>query len=198
MRTESQNHGFMFEEQVKNRINEFLELMKDIKYTNKWDIPPVSVKSFQFERNRIEFGSIENMFKIEESFFLVLIGYEQIKNIKKVVFSDIVYIKQEDLIKLKGLLSLEDIKKLNEVLTSYKKGDHASAQEWYKSILDIYQAKTKFQINFKVDSKTQRRIQCSLKLDQMYEMIKVEIEQDNRLNIEDIQSTQRQRNKKST
>ncbi len=85
MKSESQAHGFLFEEQIKKNVNKYLDLVT-INYTNKWDIPPVSVKSFKFDinkkNNRIYFGSIENMYKIYDGFFLALIGYEQVKDKK--------------------------------------------------------------------------------------------------------------------
>lgn len=201
MRTESQNHGFLFEEQIKKRINEFLELVEDINYTNKWDIPPVSVKSFKFDpnkdNNRIYFGSIENIFKIMDGFFLALIGYEQVGVVKKVVFSDFIFINSLDLFDLKGSLSLEELKDLSEKLKSFKEGYHAEAREWYKSIKHLYDQKTKFQINFKVDSKTQRRIQCSLTLEELYEHLGYTVSTENRLSIQDVLSTARERNPKS-
>lgn len=199
MKTESQSHGFIFEEQVKSRINEYLNLIT-IKYTNKWDIPPVSVKSFKFDKtksnNRVYFGSIENIFKINDGFFLALIGYEQKKSIKKVVFSDFIFIQASHFEELKGELTLNEIEELSNYLKTFKEGFHNKAREWYKSILPKYSDKSKFQINFKVDSKKQRRIQCSISIEELYDNLKQEFLINNKLEIKDIESSPRQRNLK--
>lgn len=191
----SQQHGFEFENQVKANFSNYLKLF-DIDYTEKWDIPPVSVKSFNFKNGRIEFGSIENMFKIDSNFFLVLVGYEQDGNIKRVVYSDILLITKNHLVKMKGMLRLEELEKLSEILKSYKEGEHELAQEWYKSIKGQYEIKTMFQINFKVDSKKQRRIQCSMNIETLYRAVGIEPVIENKLCIADIESDARIRNKK--
>lgn len=180
----SQQHGFEFENQVKANFSNYLKLF-DIDYTEKWDIPPVSVKSFNFKNGRIEFGSIENMFKIDSNFFLVLVGY-----------SDILLITKNHLVKMKGMLRLEELEKLSEILKSYKEGEHELAQEWYKSIKGQYEIKTMFQINFKVDSKKQRRIQCSMNIETLYRAVGIEPVIENKLCIADIESDARIRNKK--
>lgn len=194
---ESQSHGFLFEEQVKSNISEYLSLIT-INYTNKWDIPPVSVKSFMYdiskENNRIYFGSIENIYKIQDGFFLALIGYEQQGDIKRVVFSDFIFIDVKSLTKLKGSLTLNEIEELSTKLKSFKEGFHNEAREWYKDVLPEYAPKSEFQINFKVDSKTQRRIQCSLSVEELYKSIKIDLLKENKLNINDLDSKPRERN----
>lgn len=194
---ESQSHGFLFEEQVKSNISEYLNSIT-INYTNKWDIPPVSVKSFKYdiskENNRIYFGSIENIYKIQDGFFLALIGYEQQGDIKKVVFSDFIFIDVKSLTKLKGSLTLNEIEELSTKLKSFKEGFHKEAREWYKDVLPEYKPKSEFQINFKVDSKTQRRIQCSLSVEELYKSMKIDLLKENKLNINDLDSRPRERN----
>lgn len=194
---ESQSHGFLFEEQVKNNISVYLNSIT-INYTNKWDIPPVSVKSFKFdvskENNRIYFGSIENIYKIHDGFFLALIGYEQQGNLKTVVFSDFIFIDAKSLDKLRGRLTLNEIEEFSTKLKSFKEGFHNEAREWYKNILPEYAHKSEFQINFKVDSKTQRRIQCSLTVEQLYKSMKIDLLKKNKLNIRELDSKPRERN----
>ncbi|KAB7884296.1 hypothetical protein [Poseidonibacter ostreae] len=195
--TESQSHGFLFEEQVKQGISKYLDSVT-INYTNKWDIPPISVKSFKFDisksNNRVYFGSIENMFKIQDGFFLALIGYEQKGRVKEVVFSDFIFIEVKDLQNLKGELELKELEMLSTKIKSFKEGFHEEAREWYKSILPEYSMKTSFQINFKVDSKKQRRIQCSLTIEELYKKLKRELILVNKLNINNIDSNPRERN----
>jgi len=123
-----------------------------------------------------------------------LIGYKQDKNIKKVILSDFVSVSETQLKRLRGGLTLSEIEQLSEKLKSFPVGEHEAAREWYKSILHEYKDKTMFTINFKVDSKNQRRIQCSLSIENLYKVLGIELlSLSNKLNIKDIHSGQRLR-----
>lgn len=193
---ESQKHGFQFEEIIRrkklNDINNLLE--KEVGYTNEWDVPPMQIKSFKFNSKTIEFGSIVRMFNKNENFILVLVGYEQEENVKKVVFSDCLLITKENLNKLRGGLNLNTIIELDEKIKTFKQGNHENARIWAKEMKKIHNSHTNFDIRFKIDSKNQRRIQCALKLNDLYENIEKELILKNQLNIKDIESETRKRN----
>jgi hypothetical protein len=192
---ESQEHGFKFEEIIKKEklllINKLVE--DEIGYTNEWDVPPVSVKSFKYDSKTIEFGSIERMFKNEINFILVLIGYSQENNIKTVVFSDALLINKQILKSLKKNLTLEDIYFLSNKLKSFSEGYHNEARSWAKEQKKIFNNKTYFDIRFKIDSKKQRRIQCALKIDVLFDIIKTELIKENKLQVPNIESKSRKR-----
>jgi len=192
---EIQGHGFNFETQVKKRISEIIQGV-DIPYTEKWDIPPVSVKSFKMDPKRkigkIFFGSAESIFENKDAFILVLIGYEQIGVQKVVIFSDAVLVTKKALSLLKGELSLDEIKNIGRKLKTFKKGEHKEARVWSELKRAEINKKSVFQINFKIDSKAQRRIQCSLYLDELYSALRKKIILENKLGIKSIFSKKRE------
>ena len=197
---ESQKHGFDFENWVRdNKLIEIYEVSKtEVKYTNDWDIPPSSIKSFKYEVENptIEFGSIERIFENKSSYLLVLIGYEQIGNIKKTKFSDVLYIQKEEMKSLKGKLDSNIITDLCNTIKTFKEGKHVEARKWATEQKAIYNNDTIYDIRFKIDSKTQRRIQCALKLKDIYEVLGKDLIIENKLNIPEIESSARIRNSK--
>lgn len=196
---ESQKHGFDFEKWIRlNKLNEIYNVSFDsVKYTNDWDIPPSSIKSFKYESENptIEFGSIERVFKNQSSYILILIGYEQISDIKKPVFSDALYIQKEHIDKFKGNLDINILSFLSEEIKKFKIGEHESARKWALEQKKIYNDKTIYDIRFKIDSKSQRRIQCALKLNDIYSVLDKELVKFNKLEIPEIHSLPRERNK---
>lgn len=151
---ESQNHGFLFEKQIKNfKIKDILHNL-NISYTNKRDVQPISIKSFKFTSNTIEFGSIERIFDIKDDFILILIGYEQQNNIKNVIFSDSIYIKNEELDLLKGTLLIEEIQYLNNEIKKFKIGEHENARNWAKeqNLYDILKKELKIINKLNIDN----------------------------------------------
>lgn len=198
---ESQEHGFKFEEYVlDNKMIEIRKVFKNsIGYNNEWDFPPISIKSFKNEVANpiIEFGSIERIFSNSDSYLLFLIGYIQKNNYKIPNFSDILFIQKKDMIKLKGDLDIATIKLLNKKIKSFKEKKHEEAREWAKKQKEIYNSKTIYDIRFKIDSKKQRRIQCALKLKDLYNKTNNNLLLNNKYNIPGIYSTKRIRNKNS-
>lgn len=75
--TEVQNHGFVFEDWVKTVLG-----VKELayNYTQKWDIQgetSISVKCMGIT-NALEFGSTVRIWKINETFTLVVGRWEQV------------------------------------------------------------------------------------------------------------------------
>ena len=190
---ESQVHGFTIEKEVmRDKIPQIYQMVKDdFVYNSKWDFPPLSVKTFKFNTRTLEFGSIESIFNSTDDFILATCGHEQNGDFKEVIFSDAVYISNKVFKELKGDLTMEDIKHLKDTLKTFGVGKHQEAREWAKEAKEKYNGKTKFDIRFKIDSKNQRRIQCALKIDTLYEAIDKKIKEKNELNINNIKSVKR-------
>ena len=190
---ESQKHGFEFEKQIRqtklNDINNIIE--SEFNYTDKWDFPPIQIKSFKYKSNTIEFGSLKRMFEKNENFILVLIGYKQKLNIKEVVFSDALFISINDLDILKKDLTLETILSLDEKIKTFQYGDHKNARLWAKEQKQSLNNLTNFDLRFKIDSKSQRRIQCALNLNILYSLLNKNFKELNKLNVENIFSNPR-------
>lgn len=165
--SEVQNHGFVFENWIKKilGVNHLA-----YNYTQKWDISgetPLSVK-FMGLTNALEFGSTVRIWEIEESFTLVVGRWEQLGNEKIVRSIDEITITSSILKRMKGQISLEEIKSFDEKIKKFpagKKGQGegiAFAKKWKDDRKDRIGLLT---ITHKIDSKNQRRIQCNLNYD---------------------------------
>lgn len=162
--TEVQNHGFIFEDWVKDVLG-VKELASN--YTQKWDVPgetPISVKCMGLT-NALEFGSTVRIWEINETFTLVIGRWQQVGNKKIIKSIDEIDIRPSDLDALRGAITLEEIKELDVVVKSFpagKQGQKAGiefSKKWKKDRKDRMGLMT---ITHKIDSKNQRRIQCNL------------------------------------
>ncbi len=162
--TEVQNHGFIFEKWVK-KVLKVDKLATN--YTQKWDIPgetPISVK-FMGLTNALEFGSTVRIWEIEETFTLVIGRWEQVGNKKIVRSIDEIDIRLDDLKKMKGNITLQEIKEFDKKIKSFPAGKNGQkegtefAKKWKAERKDRTGLLT---ITHKIDSKNQRRIQCNL------------------------------------
>ena len=103
--------------------------------------------------------------------YTLIVGvYDQVNN-KKVFHTEYeFYIKKEDFSKLWGDTSVE---KLNEYVDKVKSIEHGKeAQAEYQKVAEVWKQSVAddnalFVINPKVDSKKQRRVQCSLHIDRL-------------------------------
>lgn len=162
--TEVQNHGFIFENWVKNILG-ITELAES--YTQRWDISgkiPTSVKCMGL-KNALEFGSTVRMWEVDEPFILIIGRWKQV-GLKKIIKSiDEINITPTILKKMRGSISLEEIKELDKKIKKFPAGIVGQkqgiefAEKWKKERKDKMGLLT---ITHKIDSKNQRRIQCNL------------------------------------
>ncbi len=162
--TEVQNHGFVFEDWVKDILG-----VKNLayNYTQKWDIlgeTPISVKCMGLT-NALEFGSTVRIWEINETFTLVVGRWEQI-GLKKLIRSiDEIDITPAILIKMRGNITLEELKDFDKKIKSFPAGKEGQkkgiefAKKWKSERKERMGLLT---ITHKIDSKGQRRIQCNL------------------------------------
>lgn len=198
--SESQGHGFIVEKEIINsKINIILENHFD--YTGEYDIPPMQIKTLKMQYNNkkeikstIEFGSLLRKIKSKTPYILIIVGYEQNKDIKKIIFSDSIYISEEIINIINGELTIDNVLHLEQNLKSFKTGKHKDAREWAKQSKIEYNPKTIFDIRFKIDSKNQRRIQCAIDLIKLYDICKTNLILENKYSISDINSNARKRN----
>ena len=162
--SEVQKHGFVFEEWVKTVLG--VESLAS-QYTQKWDVPgelPISVKCMGL-RNAVEFGSTVRFWSIDRPFLLVIGRWEQVGDHKVIKSIDEIRITPEVLAKLRGDISLDEIKAFDEKIKRFPPGKAgqqegiAFAKAWKRARKDRMGLLT---ITHKIDSKDQRRIQCNL------------------------------------
>lgn len=172
---EVQHHGFSFERWVRNNLFESYEG----NYMQKWDVPPdyntheaipeglqnipVSIKTAKYG-SPIGLGDALRQRNIEEPFLMVAGFWRQRSSAEK-WFEDIGYAKfsRESWNSLWGNLSLRQLAELDELvkdMTTHYSAARAKALAWKLEVAT--NSGCKLVINPKIDSKTQRRVQCSL------------------------------------
>lgn len=162
--SEVQKHGFVFEDWVKIILG-----VKELayNYTQKWDIPgetPISVKCMGL-KNALEFGSTVRIWEINETFTIVLGRWQQIGNKKIIKSIDEIDITPEILSKMRGDITLDEIRSLDKIIKSFPAGIDGQkdgiefAKKWKDERKNRMGLLT---ITHKIDSKDQRRIQCNL------------------------------------
>jgi hypothetical protein len=161
---EVQNHGFIFENWIKKVLK--VESLAS-KYTQKWDVPgetPISVK-FMGTINALEFGSAVRIWEIYETFTLVIGRWKQVESKKIVKSIDEIDIRPSDLKKMRGSISIEELKEFDKKIKSFPVGKDGQikgiefAKQWKEKRKDQMGLLT---ITHKIDSKKQRRVQCNL------------------------------------
>lgn len=170
---EVQRHGFDFENWVK--ANFFADF--DANYTQKWDVPaeanclakvpkefhrlPVSVKTCKFGSS-VGFGDALRQYNNDEDFLLVVGFWKQAGNYKNFVAVEAAKIFASDWKNLFSPLDGADLALLDSIIKNA--GMHYSdVRKMAKELKSSDKFKqTKIILNPKIDSKTQRRLQCSL------------------------------------
>lgn len=162
--SEVQNHGFIFEDWVKTVLG-----LKELacNYTQKWDIPgttPISVKCMGLT-NALEFSSAVRIWEINEPFTIIIGRWQQIDDKKIIKSIDEINITLEILKKMRGEITLEELKEFDNKIKSFPAGKDGQksgiefANKWKAERKDRMGLLT---ITHKIDSKNQRRIQCNL------------------------------------
>ena len=150
------------------------EKLNESGYTSPFDLVKGLIVNFNGAvkstgSNNICCSDIQRMFG-HEDYTLIVGAYDQVEN-KKVFHTEYeLYIKKEDFSKLWGNTSVE---KLNEYVDKVKAVEHGKeAQTEYQQVAEVWKQgvaddNALFVINPKVDSKKQRRVQCSLHIDEL-------------------------------
>ena len=171
--SEVQKHGFDFENWVKETF--FAKFAAD--YTQKWDVSkeanhlttipkefqnlPVSIKTCKFG-SPIGFGNALRQFNNEEDFLLIVGFWKQSGSYKNFVAVEGIKILANVWKNLFLPLNLQDLILLDSTIKNIE-SHYSEARKRAKEIKysDKFQ-QTKIVLNPKIDSKTQRRLQCSL------------------------------------
>lgn len=170
--SEVQRHGFDFENWVKEKF------FADFKagYTQKWDIPgeanylakipkefhhlPVSIKTCKFG-SPIGFGDALRQFNNNEDFLLIVGFWQQSGNYKNFLAVEGVKILADNWKNLFSPLDATDLTLLDSTIKNIE-SHYSEVRKTAKEIKNSDKFKhTKIILNPKIDSKKQRRLQCS-------------------------------------
>ena len=171
---EVQQHGLVFEEWIDDT---FFGGYRPRSYTQKWDIPaaqnkdhggvPVNPKAIKYG-TPVDLGDALRQFDIAEPFILALGFWDQAGDEK--IFVNIVAPRIEPATwrKLWGSVTRADLERLDAVIK-----DKALTPEQARAAAKKIKAAPPFtscviEVNPKIDSKTQRRLQCSLRFDDVF------------------------------
>ena len=164
---EVQVHGLVFEQWVRDT---FFDGYQPPSYTQKWDIPaaankryggvPVNPKAIKYGAP-VDMGDALRQFAIDEPFILVVGFWEQAGDEKRFVNIVAPRIEPATWKKLWGPVTLADLRQLDAVVKdkTLTPGQARVAAQKIKNAPPFTQAV--IEVNPKIDSKTQRRLQCS-------------------------------------
>jgi hypothetical protein len=171
---EVQQHGLVFETWIRDT---FFDGYKPPGYTQKWDIPaeanrrhggvPVNPKAAKY-RTPVDLGDALRQYDIAEPFILVVGFWIQDGGEKRFVNIVAPQITPEAWRKLWGPVTRADLEKLDAIIKD-KSLDYREARKQahaMKSRPPFTEAI--IQVNPKIDSKSQRRLQCSLRSDDLF------------------------------
>jgi hypothetical protein len=165
---EVQLHGFYFEKWIKDT---FFDCYSSTKYSDKWDIPkeknknfgniPISIKTAKY-RSAIGLGDALRQISIDEDFIMIVGYWIQEGNNKKLVNVSASIIDQKIWRKLWDPIKHDDILILDSLIKSYNE-DYSKI----RNDAQVLKAKSPYKdalitLNPKIDSKIQRRLQCSI------------------------------------
>jgi hypothetical protein len=165
----SQGHGKTIENQIKALFGNASDYNRSP--TEKFDIEsrfdsdknlPTSIKTTK--SNFIGLADARSIFSINQDFRLLIIKYEQIGATKKINEVIEFFPTVENWNDLKGTLGFEQVEFFHNELKTFKAGEHFRARAWAKAHKDmlVNQYHSAIRMEAKIDSKNQRRLQCSV------------------------------------
>jgi len=177
---EVQSHGLVFEAWVRD---EFFAGYRPPSYTQKWDIPaainkthggvPVNPKATKYG-TPVDLGDALRQFDIAEPFILVIGYWRQEGDEKR--FVNIVAPRLDPAAwkKLWGPVTRADLEKLDALIKD-RSLDYREARARAQAMKQSAPFnRSVIVLNPKIDSKTQRRLQCSLRFEDVFKLLSPE------------------------
>lgn len=181
-KNEVQQHGFIWEKELCIKIyNASEEEYNSIPYTSKIDLPCIYNRldnanlliKTSCSVNIVCMSDCLTLYKHVSSknkYHLCVIIYRQDKNIKKI--QNIIEVNlSESIIELFGTLTYDELYEYSNMIKSFPKNTKQTKEEKDKmnNIEKLLQNKSgAIKLNRKIDSKTQRRLQCSFNKFQLF------------------------------
>lgn len=175
----NQLHGKRFEDILKATFpgssdeSRFVNSAWDIESKFDDDNLPISIKSKKFSSSiTIEMADARRFFNNNEEFKLIISLYKQDGDIKSFYEVYQFTIRKKDLKKLKGSLKSCEVNDFHNELKQYPPGAHHECRQYAKSRKSSIDSHGSFvKLNPKIDSKAQRRLQCSITLSDLLSTI---------------------------
>lgn len=174
---EVQRHGLVFEQWVRDT---FFDGYKPASYTQRWDIPatanknhggvPVNPKAIKYG-SAIDLGDAIRQYEIDEPFMLIVGFWQQDGDHKQIVNIAAPVITPQLWRQLWGPITYDDLHKLDALI----KDPAPPIEEVRRNALKMKNAppfsQAIMQVNPKIDSRGQRRLQCSLRFSDFFKYL---------------------------
>ncbi len=173
---EVQKHGVIFEKWIRDT---FFDGYTPRSYTQKWDIPanankrfggiPVNPKATKY-RTPVDLGDALRQYQIDEPFYFVIGYWQQEESKKRFVNVVAARLDPAEYRKLWGDVKLEDLERLDAIIKQTP--DYLEARRLAQAMKKTAPFNTSIiKLNPKIDSKTQRRLQCSLSFKDVFKFL---------------------------
>ncbi len=174
---EVQKHGLVFEEWIRDT---FFDGYAPPSYTQKWDIPaaantlhggvPVNPKAAK-DRTPVDLGDALRQYDIAEPFILIIGYWRQDGEKKRFVNIVAPRIEPDAWRKLWGPVTRADLEQLDAVIKD-RALSPAEARRQAQAIKNAPPfTESVIVVNPKIDSKTQRRLQCSMRFEDVFKFL---------------------------
>lgn len=174
---EVQSHGLVFEKWVRDT---FFDGYVPPGYTQKWDIPaeinrrhgglPVNPKAIKY-RTPVDLGDALRQFDINEPFILVIGYWVQEGKEKRIVNIIAPVVTPETLRRLWGDVTRADLERLDDLIKD-RSLDYREVRQQAQALKKQPPYNTSIiTLNPKIDSKGQRRLQCSLSFTKVFKYL---------------------------
>lgn len=181
---EVQQHGVVFEAWVRE---EFFEGYEPESYTQKWDVPgsanqrfgglPVNPKATKYG-HAIGLGDALRQFDIQEPFILLLGFWKQDGDVKRFVNITPVTIHPETWRMMWGPVTRADLEHLDGLIKD-RSIDYREVRKQAQAMKREYPFnESLIVLNPKIGSSGQRRLQCSLRFDHVFDLLATHAERD--------------------
>jgi len=188
--TARQSHGFQFEAYMKNHLGIDKGKSFDIPpYPNCYNNEGISIKCIG-EGGSISLGSAKIQYRIQDDFYFIVSFYNKSKNKIEIIWLKEIYVTKEEWRELWGDIEEQDILKLEGLITDKSKRK-LSKPELNDFRIYIKKEKGKIlqnkvsiiKLHQKIDSGTQRRLQCSIPNKRFFEFFGIDKRQMGETNI---------------
>ena len=174
---EVQQHGLIFEHWVRDT---FFEGYVPSSYTQKWDIPaevnrnhggyPVNPKAIKY-RTPVDLGDALRQFDIDEPFMLVIGYWQQEEDQKRFVNIIAPAVTPAVMKKLWGEITRADLERLDALIKD-RSIDYREVRRQAQAMKKTHPFNTSIiTLNPKIDSRGQRRLQCSLSFRKVFKYL---------------------------
>lgn len=183
MAPEVQEHGFTFEKWVHET---FFDSYKARSYTDEWDVGkefnidyggvPVSIKTAKYG-SPVGLGDASRQFRINEDFLLVVGFWRQEEKKKRIVNIVAAPITVDLWRSLWHPITLEDLQTLDATIKDRTLSYQQARTEAQRIKMQLPFTQAHITVHPKIDSKTQRRLQCSLGFSTLFSTVAPEADQ---------------------